>query len=55
MSMISLLLLIILTKWSYDKTPSKKIQLETYNPNLTELILKRVLMYFNVFSYWRYL
>ena len=29
--------------------------LETYNPNLTEFILKPVLMYLNVFSYWRYL
>ena len=29
--------------------------LGTYNPNLIELILKPVLMYLNVFSYWRYL
>ena len=29
--------------------------LETYNPNLTELILKPVLMYLNVFSYWCHL
>ena len=27
--------------------------LVTCNPNLTELILKPVLMYLNVFSYWR--
>ena len=26
-----------------------------YNQNLIELILKPVLMYFNVFSYWNYL
>ena len=26
-----------------------------YNPNLIELILKLVLMYLNIFSYWRYL
>ena len=26
-----------------------------YNPNLIELILKPVLMYLNVFSYWGYL
>ena len=29
--------------------------LGTYNPNLIELILKQVLMYLNIFSYWHYL
>ena len=33
---------------------SRHYILGTYNPNLTELILKPVLMYLNVFSYWRY-
>ena len=34
---------------------SRHYQFGTYNPNLTELILKPVLIYLNVFSYWRYL
>ena len=34
---------------------SRHYILGTYNPNLTELILKPVLMYLNVFSYWHYL
>ena len=34
---------------------SKHYVLETRNPNLIELILKPVLMYLNVFSYWHYL
>ena len=34
---------------------SKHYILETCNPNLIELILKPVLMYLNVFSYWHYL
>ena len=46
-----------------DKIKTKNIHAQqrnyyisgTYNPNLIELILKSVLMYLNVFSYWRYL
>ena len=34
---------------------SRHCKLEKYNPNLKELILKPVLMYLNVFSYWLYL
>ena len=34
---------------------SRPYILGTYNPNLIELILKPVLMYLNIFSYWRYL
>ena len=34
---------------------SRHYILRTYNPNLIELILKPVLMYLNVFSYWCYL
>ena len=45
--------------WSYDIQREYRFLrhyiLGTYNPNLTELILKPVLMYLNVFSYWRYL
>ena len=35
--------------------PQKQTHRYTYNPNLTKLILKPLLMYLNVFSYWRYL
>ena len=34
---------------------SKHYILETCNLNLTELIIKPVLMYLNIFSYWHYL
>ena len=34
---------------------SRHYILGIYNPNLIEFILKPVLMYINVFSYWRYL
>ena len=31
------------------------LRIRNIQPKLTELILKPVLMYLNVFSYWRYL